>query len=182
MQPYREVVITYPAWWKTAYRNGRLVRQWQKERPKAFAPVHSGITGGRGLFAQAALAWLLSEQGYWSTSWYKLALDPAKVRGRDEAGEIAVRQAIVAACIGPDRLAKLRQLLLDRRLTNFKGEPDLFCWRPRTGLWFFAEAKDEHDRLTEQQVRWMSAAKDGLGDGTDLRVYSMVPEGASKAR
>jgi hypothetical protein len=46
--------------------------------------------------------------------------------------------------MGDNNFEKLRSSILDAGLGGdggFKGEADLFCWKSKTGEWFFAEAK-----------------------------------------
>ena len=77
--------------------------------------------------------------------------------------------------MGEDQFNKLRTQLNENEFKDqISGEPDLFCWEPNTGQWFFAEAKKD-DNLHEKQFRWFDVCHDALGDAVDIRVYRMVP-------
>ncbi len=79
--------------------------------------------------------------------------------------------------MGEENFNSLQHSLRERGFEGFTGEPDLFCWHPKTEHWFFAEAKGR-DRLTESQLEWFEVCKDALGKFADIRVYRLEPEGA----
>ena len=171
--PVSEVI--YPASWREAYKNGDLVSRWRAEKPGEFEEADSGMSGSPDLFAQSCLAYALSQQGYRSTMWYKLALDPVKSKSMER---LNARQRFISDRVGGARMLALRQMLLDEHLTHIKGEPDLFAWRGTGDDWFFAEAKDQdtNDGLRFNQVRWMFAARRILGEKTPFRLYSLRSE------
>src|SRR3990172_7439689 len=74
------IEVSYPAWWRDSYQLGSLVPQWRRERPGEFEEADCGMSGSPDLFAQSCLAYALSQQGYRSTMWYKLALEPSKAK------------------------------------------------------------------------------------------------------
>jgi hypothetical protein len=56
---------------------------------------------------------------------------------------------------------------------GFEGEPDLFCWNPENGQWFFAEAKGK-DKLTDSQRRWFAVCRATL-PGVTIKVIRVRP-------
>lgn len=186
MKGLRVFEAVYPASWRTTDLRNELLPHWRKAKPGFFNQADSGFTGSRDLFAQTCLAYLLSEQGYRSTTFYKLAFDVTKARGKTATpADMVVRQDYIRAKIGPKAMEALRDALRATDLPLFKGEPDLFCWHPdRPDDWFFAEAKDvvSDDGLTFQQVRWMFTAQLVLGEQTDLRVYYLRPDQEPRRR
>jgi hypothetical protein len=57
---------------------------------------------------------------------------------------------------------------------RFRGEPDLFCWNPNSGRWFFAEAKGK-DHLTKWQKEWFRVCRETLRD-VDICVYRLAAQ------
>jgi hypothetical protein len=78
--------------------------------------------------------------------------------------------------MGVERFSPLQAAILAANLEDFKGEPDLFCWHPETGAWFFAEAK-LRDRFTLSEQEWFRVCRATLGPSVDLRIYRLRPAG-----
>ena len=76
--------------------------------------------------------------------------------------------------MGQDRFKNLQKRLRAEGFKTFAGEPDLFCWNPKTKRWFFAEAKGK-DKLIESQIKWFKICREALGDLADIRVYQLKP-------
>jgi hypothetical protein len=74
---------------------------------------------------------------------------------------------------GEDVMANLQKRLREGGFWGFQGEPDLFCWLPDSGRWFFAEAKGK-DGLLETQRRWFEVCRKVI-PGVDIRVYRVLP-------
>jgi hypothetical protein len=179
----RVIELTYPIEWKTAYSDGTLVREWREKHAGVFEEFDSGMSGSSDLFAQSCAMYLLWLQGYRSTTFYKLAHDSARSKGKHSTpAALAARQGFIFDRLGEDRCKTFRQRLIDQRLTHIIGEPDLFCWRPDGPEWFFAEAKDEatNDGLRFSQIQWMFAAKETFGDDVQFRLYVLRPAPISR--
>jgi hypothetical protein len=88
---------------------------------------------------------------------------------------LAARQEVIAKTIGAEKFNQLRTALRGAKFGHIKGEPDLFCWAPDTGHWFFAEVKAEKDGVRADQIRWMLTARAILGSDADLRIYLLRP-------
>jgi hypothetical protein len=79
--------------------------------------------------------------------------------------------------MGDTNFEKLKRAIQSADLPRFKGEPDLFCWHPCNGEWFFAEAKGK-DHLLESQHKWFRICRETLPD-SDIRVYRLLPQASS---
>ena len=76
--------------------------------------------------------------------------------------------------MGTNKFTTLQASLHEKGFHSLKGEPDLFCWKPETKQWFFAEAKGK-DRLLESQLDWFKTCQEALGNLSDIRVYQLIP-------
>jgi hypothetical protein len=178
MEP--EIVINYPRIWEDEYRRHGYVGRWIHEFGEMFEravwearfPQLSTRLGTLDLFAQYALMYLMRKQlGFISITWYKLANLNAKSvnRARTDAHWEMMRSRM-----GLDRFEPLQAAILAAELLDFKGELDLFCWRPETDEWFFAEAK-HRDRFTLSEQEWFRVCRETLGPSVDLRLYRLRP-------
>jgi hypothetical protein len=110
--------------------------------------------------------------GIMSITWYSLADTSKKSKNRARTG---AAWKVMKQWMGEEKFNVLRSALLKAGFSGFTGEPDLFCWHPQTGKWFFAEAKGR-DGLTESQRKWFQVCRSALGDSTDIRVYRLRPD------
>lgn len=173
MELYQYVTIQYPASWKVEYRSSGKVALWRAEFPDTIEDwMGSCNPGTLDLFAQYALMFLLrKEQGANSITWYNIADVSKKSVVRDRTVEY---WGIMRKWMGETNFGLLQSSLVEVGLTNGKGEPDLFCWHPESGKWFFAEAKGK-DKLLEHQLEWFRICRNVLGELADVRVYRLVP-------
>lgn len=171
-----EFEIRYPTDWVERWQadSRALVDHWLGEFPHEFVGITpSANPGTQDLLAQYALMYQLRKRhGISSATWLNIAnLSHASVnRARS-----LKNWAIMSYWMGRDRFDALQQALVAAGFTGIKGEPDLFCWQPETGEWFFAEAKGK-DKIHESQVAWVELCRRVLGDDVDIRVYRVVPE------
>ena len=77
--------------------------------------------------------------------------------------------------MGNESFEQLRKAIRAANLTTggFEGEPDLFCWNPKSREWFFAEAKGD-DKLTETPQRWFTVCRATL-PGVIIKVCRVKP-------
>ena len=133
----------------------------------------SANPGELDLFPQYALMFLLRrDHNIQSLTWYKLAgrHDLSKV-----SEKIRKRWHTISEHMGPSTFNRLQAALRKAGFREFKGEPDLFCWHPETGSWFFAEAKGK-DNVTDSERDWYQIYRDTLDEEIDIRVYRGKPE------
>jgi hypothetical protein len=182
---HTEFQIDYPPEWEEEYQRNRVVERWVADYPEQFADPVIGILGSTrpgtlDLFAQYALMYLLRRRdGVMSVTWYDIAADYRSPTRNDARRES--HWATLKEWMGSDAFEKIRDALLRADLKNSKGEPDLFCWEPETGAWFFAEAKRE-DGLLPHQLEWFRVCRETLGPTVVIRVYRLVPAaGAGRA-
>ncbi|MGD0838495.1 MAG: VRR-NUC domain-containing protein [Polyangia bacterium] len=178
METLEQPVITleYPATWAAEYRKTGNVAAWLEQHLDLFPPhilerrgTLSSRLGTLDLFAQYALQFLLrSRQGIDSRSWYKLASSPRAQNRQyiDDCWEKMQRY------MKRDFLA-LQNAIVNADLPLFAGEPDLFCWKPTDGTWFFAEAKGK-DRVQPKQRKWTSVYRQTLPTAPKVRLYRLV--------
>jgi len=176
MPLFQEARIEYPAAWETEYCETGTVAQWFSKFPDLFysgSGSPTGISGRLGtldLFAQHALMYLLRQQlGMKSVTWLCLAdtTKNSKNRDRTMAAWAQMREQMGAATF-----ESLQSNLLSSGFTSFKGEPDLFCWHPENGTWFFAEAKRK-DKLLATQLQWFEICQQLLQAPEKIVVYSL---------
>jgi hypothetical protein len=169
-----EYILKYPSTWEDEYRKSGFVQKWRDEYPALFED-YKGSTRLEtlDLFPQYALMFLLRrDQGIRSITWYKLASTPEKSKNK----AITLKHwEIMRHWMGRDNFEHLRTKLRENGFKDFTGEPDLFCWEPGTGTWFFAEAKGK-DRLSVSQLKWFTTCREALGELADIHVYRLVPE------
>ena len=104
-----------------------------------------------------ALMYLLKRnEGFESLTYFRLAAKGKSPDGRREALQKYLREFM-----GTDSFERLRKAIQDEGFKGFRGEPDLFCWRPEDREWFFAEAKG-NDRLTDTQRLWFGVCRKTL--------------------
>jgi len=128
--------------------------------------------GAGSRFPQYALMFLLRrDHGIHSLPWYKLAGPKDVSRARDRTRR---HWDVMRKRMGGEPFKALQTRLREAGFREFRGEPELFCWHPETGHWFFAETKRK-DRLSDAQRRWFHVCREALGDLADLRVYRLVP-------
>jgi hypothetical protein len=194
----REIRVTYPRAWENEYRSTRTVAAWNAQHPEWFpAAPHSTKEGTLDLFPQYALMYLLAEmERVRSVTWLYLAHVDAETLAGVRAGGPWSRPKPLATSGNIERTAQgwvtmrrmmgdadfdaLQEAIVRAGFTGFKGEPDLFCYDPATGRWFFAEAKG-HDQLGDAQANargtgWFDIALKTLGEKGRVRVYRVVPE------
>jgi hypothetical protein len=129
-------------------------------------------TGTLELFPQYALMYLLrQDKGIGSITWYKLADTSKKSKNKERTRRY---WALMQEWMGQDRFKHLQKCLRENGFKTFAGEPDLFCWNPKTKRWFFAEAKGK-DKLIKSQIKWFKICREALGDLADIRVYQLKP-------
>jgi hypothetical protein len=169
-----EIDLAYPPSWEKAYRENGTVSVWHDEFPDLFRSCgYSARLGTLDLFPQYALMYLLRKQwGVMSVTWYSLADTSKKSKNRERT---LAAWAIMRKWMGEATFDALRSALLAAGFSGFTGEPDLFCWHPESGKWFFAEAKGS-DKLTKSQHKWFQVCRSALGDSTDIRVYRLRPK------
>ena len=128
----KEHILKYPGTWEDEYRKTGFIQLWRDKYPGLFED-HKGAArlGILDLFAQYALMFLLRrEQGIRSITWYKLASMPERARNRDRTLKY---WAIMQEWMGQANFRSLQNSLRENGFKNFTGEPDLFCWDPKTG-------------------------------------------------
>lgn len=68
--------------------------------------------------------------------------------------------------------ATLQTGIVSAGLKTLAREPDLFCWKPSDGSWFFAQAK-RNDRVLEKQRKWAGVYRRKLPDAPDIEWYGL---------
>ena len=181
--------LSYPESWELEYLQTGRVAEWP-DFVRGRKPL--GLLGG---FAQYALQHLLRLDGISSITWLYIASVDKAARERLRGGELdqdsvfpsrrlAEFQCVVShwqtmrAHIGASCFAALQLALIEQGFNGYRGEPDLFCFRP-DGSWFFAEAKrigpKRSDHLGDSQLKWFAIAEDVLGADHSLRLYCVKP-------
>src|SRR6266568_3193604 len=115
----------------------------------------------RSILSTYALMYLLRrDEGIESLTYFRLCAIRKSTDGRREALQKHLR-----TWMGDESFERLRTAMRAAKVTKqgFEGEPDLFCWNPGIGAWFFAEAKGE-DKLTDTQRRWFAVCRGTLPD------------------
>jgi hypothetical protein len=120
-----------------------------------------------------ALQYVLRKRGaVRSITWYKLGSNPANSVNQDRTER---HWRTMRKWMGDD-FDVLQEAVRAARLRDFAGEPDLFCWQPKTAHWFFAEAK-RRDRIHAEQQQWFRLCERALcGRGT-VYVFKLKPVG-----
>jgi len=167
-----EIDMPYPAEWEEPYRQQQLVAQWKAQFPGEFDGMSENPEMGKlTLFAQYALMVQLRKRyGIRSLTWYEFGNHSPKSKNRARSDRM---WAEMRRWMGDDVFNRLQQATLNAGFDDaLKGEPDLFCWNPATGEWFFAEAKRD-DHLADHQRQWASVCY--AATGTEVRLYRLVP-------
>jgi hypothetical protein len=103
-------------------------------------------------------------------TWFKLGLTNQKSINWHRSQKY---WRIMKKRMGDNNFEKLRSAILDAGLGGgFKGEPDLFCWKPRTDDWYFAEAK-KSDSLGKHQYTWFQICEKVTGH--KVKIYRLYP-------
>lgn len=176
-----EIVINYPLTWENEYRANGLVTRWIDEYPKMFDDYFkspklqnslSCRAGTLDLFAQYALMYLLRKHhGFHSLTWFKMGLTSQKSKNWERSQKY---WHIMKKWMQDNNFEKLRSSILDAGLGGgFTGESDLFCWKPKGGQWFFAEAK-RSDSLGKHQYKWFQICEDVTG--VKVKIYRLAPK------
>ena len=165
------ITLPYPKEWAKEYKLTGLVSQWRRDYKTMFKD-HKGSSqlGTLDLFPQYALMYLLRKQdGIYSLTWYKIA----NVSPRSVNRERTLRYwAIMKKWMGEENFLRLQKHLVKRGFKTISGEPDLFCWNPKNGRYFFAEAKAK-DRVHHSQEKWHEACRQVLPQ-VEIRCYQLV--------
>ena len=113
---------------------------------------------------------LRRNDGIESLTYFRLCATTKSKDGRREALHKKLRKRM-----GNDSFEQLRAALFEANIVKkgFKGEPDLFCWNPENGQWFFVEAKGK-DKLTDTQRRWFAVCRATL-PGILIKVIRVRP-------
>ena len=171
-----EIIVKYPKDWETEYKSTGFVSQWRCDYKNMFKdyPARTGKEcGTMQLFAQYALIYLLWKQySIHSLTWYKIADISPRSKNRERTDRY---WTIMKKWMGESHFLRLQKYIINKGFKTIKGEPDLFCWNPKSGEWFFAEAKRK-DGLTPYFRRWAEICRTTLGDSADIRVYRLIAE------
>ena len=124
-------------------------------------------------FAQYYLMYLLRRDlGFCSLAWYKLCSDPFESVNEKRTLKYWETMQLY---MGRFPFDILQQELKSCGFTDYKGEPDLFCWQPQTREWFFAEAKAGKDVLGPDQKQWLRIYQAVLPNAPEVRIYRLIP-------
>jgi hypothetical protein len=194
---YPEIRIAYPRAWEDDYRRTCTVAAWKEYLPDFLCDEKlSKNPGTLDLFPQYALFPLLAKsEGVRSTTWLKVANIDPKARALVKPGQPWVpppvnptaehadwfrsNWQVMREYMGAD-FDTLQEAIVRAGFDGFEGEPDLFCFSPKSRRWFFAEAKGR-DQLGEKQTNvsgsgWFDIALKTLGERGRVRVYRVVAE------
>jgi len=165
--------VPYPKRWEDEYKKTGFVNQWRLDYEEMFKD-YKGRTGKElgtlKLLPQYALMYLLRKhESIHSITWYKIAnVSPHSVNR-----ERTLRYwAIMKKWMGKKDFLRLQRHLVKRGFKTIAGEPDLFCWNPKNGHWFFAEAKGK-DQVLDSQKKWYEACRHILPQ-VEIRCYQLV--------
>ena len=146
---------------------------------RTFSPRHvlerrsrlSANLGKLDLFAQYALQYQLrSQHGIQSRSWYNLACTSPTARNRVYIDSCwATMREVMKSTFDV-----VQKKIIGAGFKNLAGEPDLFCWHPGSGEWFFAEAK-RGDKVHAKQERWWRVFREVVPEPERLRLYELKP-------
>ena len=170
-----EIDYWYPHKWVEEYRRTGTIQRWHDDYPHLFdgsrgtiKPFPNNTTSNLSTYALMYL--LRRDEGVESLTYFRLPAKAKSVGGRREALQKHLR-----TWMGNDLFERLRTEIRAANLTKqgFEGEPDLFCWNPTNGEWFFAEAKGD-DKLTETQLRWFAVCRATL-PGVSIKVCRARP-------
>ena len=170
-----EVCYWYPHEWVEEYRRTGTVQRWHDDYPHLFDGSR-GTVKPRGdnttsnLSTYALMYLLRHDEGLESLTYFRLTAKTKTVDGRREA-----LQEHLHTWMGNKSFERLRTAIRAAKLTKggFEGEPDLFCWNPASGEWFFAEAKGD-DKLIDTQPRWFAVCR-AILPGVIIKVCRVKP-------
>jgi hypothetical protein len=181
MPLFENETIHYPLEWEDEFKRSGFPSIWLAEFPELFVPnngVHKPFRLPRNDvygFADYALMYLLRRsRAVWSTTYFEIGANPKRSSPEAKMRRNSV-QAKVRQWMGDENFVPLQLALLNAGYKTYKGEPDLFCWSPDTGEWFFAEAKGRRDRVKEHQPRWFAVCREDLPD-VKIVVCNLRPE------
>lgn len=171
-----EINFWYPTEWVEEYRRTGTVQRWHDDYPHIFDGSRgtlenvSGYNKTSNLSTYALMYLLKRDQGIESLTYFSLAARSKSRDGRREA-----LQQLLRKWMGDESFEQLRTAIRAAGLIRhgFEGEPDLFCWNPTDGKWFFAEAKGE-DKLTDTQSRWFAVCMETL-PGVTIKICRVRP-------
>ena len=163
----------YPREWEDEFRQKAFVQCWLDDCPNIFHESRCDLYDPDDSlynFPPYALMYLLKrDEDLESLTYFRIAAEnPDSVAIR--------RQNIMRRWMGDEAFERLQRAVREAGLTGggFEGEPDLFCWNPRTREWFFAEAKGK-DKLTKSQCDWFAVCRRTL-PGVIIKVCRLRPE------
>lgn len=169
-----EVRYWFPHEWVEEYRQTGTVQRWHDDYPHLFTKrrgiVESGGDNTTSNLSTYALMYLLRcDEGFESLTYFRLAAESKN----DELKECRLK--LMRRWMGDESFEQLRTAIRAANLTGggFEGEPDLFCWHPKSDEWFFAEAKGD-DKLTNTQERWFAVCRATL-PGVIIKVCRAKP-------
>jgi len=168
-----EVEYWYPHEWVEEYRQTGTIQQWHDDYPHIFTRerglVETKGDNTTGNLSTYALMYLLRRnEGFESLTYFRLVSEST-----DELKES--RHTLMRRWMGDKSFEQLRNAIRKENLIagGFEGEPDLFCWHPKSHKWFFAEAKGD-DKLLPTQERWFAACREIL-PGVIIKVCRVKP-------
>jgi hypothetical protein len=165
------------------------VEEWRQRFPDQFETRRNGRGAGRlGYFHQYALQYILRrDYGINSVTWMHMGAVKPLGEGVDQLVPIgrtgqkcSPRWQVMRRYMGTD-FDRLQRALFLSRVTGKgggTGEPDLFCFRERDDLWFFAEVKSETDTVHSAQETWWAVAEAELGSIGRPFLCRTLPEGS----
>jgi hypothetical protein len=170
-----EITYWYPEAWNEEFRRTGVVKCWLDDSPHLFDGTRGTLTVSAdntlANFSTYALMYLLwRNDGIESLTYFRLCATSKSRDGRREALHKQVHK-----WMGDESFGRLRAAVREANIVKqgFEGEPDLFCWNPENGQWFFVEAKGK-DRLTDSQRRWFAVCRATL-PGVLIKVIRARP-------
>ena len=170
-----EITYWYPEAWDEEFRRTGLVQCWLDDYPHLFDGSRGTLTLSpdntlANLSTYALMYLLRRNESIESLTYFRLC---ATAKSKDGRGERL--HELVRRWMGKDSFVQLHAALREAGIVKqgFEGEPDLFCWKPENGQWFFAEAKG-NDRLTDTQRRWFAVCRATL-PGIIIKVIRARP-------
>jgi hypothetical protein len=167
----------YPRKWEDEYRRTGTVQCWRVKYPHLFdgsrgIPREARPDGTLANFSTYGLMYLLKRnECIESLTYFRLCTMRKSKGGRHGSPEAL--QKHLRDWMGDECFERLRNALLAEGFSDFKGEPDLFCWNQENRAWFFAEAKGK-DQLIKTQRRWFAVCRQTIPDVT-IKVCRLRP-------
>jgi hypothetical protein len=135
-----DFVFTFHPDQRKRFRDGSLIAHWTARYPELFDQddvrlLQTEHQRKYHFFEWLSAVLLFEATGYLSlVESYTSATHPMKLsRFREVVGEDVFHWA----------------------RANESGQPDLFVYRPRSDDWFFCEVKGGHDRIRDNQKKWI---------------------------